>query len=385
VRNRGRLVYLRDKNGNYLKDAEGNNIVKWEKGDSIRGGLFKETFVAKLRDVVKDKDGKPIRNEDKTWRFKEGDEEFFYAVRVPVEEAKKYITDIIDPVIRELVEKQKNKPIVLDYNNKPIRHVRIKANKGKIVKPRLNFRSTNDYKNSYYAASDSLPYAALLQKVVTEKIERKLIPISTAEIAQHIKKNGKFELNKFIEDNYKEYSGYQDKKLLKVGQKAIILENDDEFAKKDIKDFQTKRLYVINQFDYLGRKIIFNYHLESRQRGEIDKSTKESKNAILRQVEKDFGIPEIVPDDTISILSERKKDFEKRLYDFKSRLIEIDKYDKSKALQLKKQIEEYQTESSKCNDLNPVPILGRSVSGLNFLLEGEDFEVTFSGELKWKT
>jgi CRISPR-associated endonuclease Csn1 len=385
VRNRGRLVYLRDKNGNYLKNEKGDYIVKWAKGDSIRGGLFKETFVTKLRDVVKDKDDKPIRNEDTTWKFKQGDEEFFYAVRVPVEEAKKYISDIIDPVIRALVEKQKNNPIVLDYNNKQIRHVRIKANKGKIVKARLNFRSNHDYKNFYYAASDSLPYAALLQKVINEKIERKLIPISTAEIAQFNKKHGEFELKKFVEENYAEYSDYNDKKLLKVGQKAIILENDDEFTKKDNKDFQTKRLYVINQFDYLGRKIIFNYHLESRQRGDIDKSIKETKNAILEKVEIEFGIPKILPDDTISDLSKRKKDFEKRLYDFDFRLITIAKLDNSKAEQLKKQIEDYKTESSKCNDANPVPILGRSAKSLNFLLEGEDFEITLSGNLKWKT
>ncbi|HYM94036.1 MAG TPA: hypothetical protein VET23_07845, partial [Chitinophagaceae bacterium] len=141
----------------------------------------------------------------------------------------------------------------------------------------------------------------------------------------------------------------------------------------------------INQFDYLGRKIILNYHLESRQRGEIDKSIKEIKSSILKPVELQSSIPEIKPDETITNTSDRKKDFENRLYDFDTRIMLITQYSsKEQADALKNRIEEYKTESAVCNDINPVPILGLSRNNWNFLLEGEDFEISLSGELNWK-
>jgi CRISPR-associated endonuclease Csn1 len=383
VRNRGRLVYVKDREGRFVLDASGNRIVKWAKGDSVRSPLYKETFLAKLKNVERDENDKPIRNGDKSWQFKRGDEEFFYAIRVSIDEAKKYIDDIIDPVIRDLVRNQKNKPTVLDYNNKPIRHVRIITSAGRKVKQRFNHQSKYDYKNYYYAASGSLPYAALLEKAVNGKPERKLIPISSAEIVKHAKKHKRFEITQFIEENYPEHANYPGKKLLKVGQKAIVLENEKEYELKDNKEFQLKRLYVISQFHYTGSKILFNYHLESRAKGDIDKSVKELKSNILIPIERHFAIPEILPDDTIANATDRNKDFEKRLYDFNTRLKRIESFDKAKANSLKVKIEEIKTESSKCNDMSPVPILGRSANGWNFLLEGEDFEITLSGEYKW--
>lgn len=192
VRNRGRFVYVRDKQGNIKKNNEGNPILKWAKGDTIRIPLYKQTYVAKLRDVNR-KNGKPLKNEDGTWQFKTGVDEFYYSVRVPVEEAKKYIDDIVDPVIREIVKSQKNNPVVKDYGENEIRHVRVRTTAGKVVKERNNYRSKDNHKNFYYAASGAIPYAILLQNIINGTLERKLIPISSAEIAKVHKKFGKFD------------------------------------------------------------------------------------------------------------------------------------------------------------------------------------------------
>lgn len=385
VRKRGRIVYVRDKSGNYILDNNGNRIIKKAQGNSIRTTLYKETFVAKLKDVERDELGRPLKDENGKWKLKQGREEYFYAVRVPIDEAKKYIDDIVDPVIKELVEKQKNNPIVKDYQGNPIRHVRIRTTAGKEIKQRINYVSDNPYKNYYYAASGALPYAALLQKVNNGEIERILIPISAAEIGKLYKKHQQFNVEKYIDENYPEYKGYPDKQLLKVGQKVFVLNDDTDFEKRYDKDFQIKRLYIITQFDYLGRKIILKYHLESRERGDIDKSIKEIKSNIIQPLERELGLPEIRKDENIDNIVDRNKDYEKRLYDFDTRLKQIKQLDPVKAEKLKNQIEQYKTESSTCNDNNPVPILGLSQKNWNFLLEGEDFEISLSGNLVWKS
>lgn len=385
VRNRGRIVYIKDKDGNYILDKYNNEIPKIAKGDSIRTTLYKQTFVAKLKDVERDEQLNPIRDENGNWKFKTGKDEFFFAERVSIEEAKKYINDIVDPHIRDLVKQQKDGSVVKDQQGNIIRHIRIRTTAGKVVKKRISYTSKKDYKNNYYAAAGSLPYAAFLQHINNGKIERVMIPVSSAELGKMNKKLGKFDIAQLIAEYYPEYNQYADKKILKVGQKVFVLNDDTEFEKRHEKEFQIKRLYIINQFDYLGRKIILNYHLESRQKGDIDKSIKEIKNGVLKPEELQLDIPEIKPDETITNASDRKKDFEARLYDFDKRIKLITQYSSNEqAKTLKKKIEEYKTESSVCNDINTVPILGLSRNNWNFLIEGEDFEISLSGQIYFK-
>ncbi|NIM35203.1 MAG: hypothetical protein GTN67_07145, partial [Hydrotalea flava] len=393
-RNRGRIIFLPNiknlpeplKDNHQIKNVveRANKIPKIACGDSIRTSLYKQTFVAKLRDVERE-NGKPLRNDDGTWKFKTGADEFFYAERVSINDAKKYIKDIVDPTIQKLVSEQKNNPIVKDHQGNIIRHVRVRTNAGKIVKQRLNYQSKNEYKNQYYAASGELPYAAFLQRINDGKIERLLIPISSAELAKTYKTNRIFNLDKFIELNYPDFVYYPDKKLLKIGQKIFVLKNDDEYEKRNDLNFQVKRLYKITQFHYTGNKIILQYHLESRTKVEIDKSIKESKNSILKPYEQKLNIPVIMPDESISNIADRKKEYEKRLYDFDARIENVRYYSSEDfAKKLKSQIEEFKTESSEINDKNPAPILGLSRSNWTFLLEGEDFNISMSGILTFK-
>lgn len=385
VRNRGRIAYIKDKKGNYVLDKNKNAIPKTANGDSIRSTLFKQTFVAKLKDVERDEKLKPIRDENGKWKFKLGKDEFFFAERVSIDDAKKYINDIVDPHIQDLVRQQKETTNPKDHQGNIIRHIRIRTTAGKIVKPRICYTSTHDYKNNYYAAAGSLPYAAFLQNSNNGKIERIMIPVASSDLGKMYKKNGKFEIAQFIAEYYPEYNHYPDKKLLKVGQKVFVLNDDTEFEKRHEKDFQIRRLYAISQFHYTGNKIMFQYHLEARSKSDIDRSIKEIKSSILNPIELQSGIPEIKPDETIANASDRKKDFEKRLYDFDTRIKLIAQYSSNEQSEdLKMKIEEYKTESSVCSDVNPVPILGLSRNNWNFLLEGEDFEISLTGGLQLK-
>lgn len=385
VRSRGRLVYLKDINGHYVLDKNGSKISKIAKGDSIRTTLYKQTFLAKLKDVERDEQHKPIRTYDGKWKFKTGKDEFFFAERVSLEDAKKYINDIVDHDIQELISKQQNILKPKDHQGNEIRHVRIRTTAGKIVKQRINYQSKHDYKNNYYSAAGSLPYAAFLQHVNNDKIERIMIPIASTDLGKMYKKNSKFEIDRLISEYYPEYNHYADKKLLKVGQKVFVLNDDTELEKINEIEFQIKRLYRITQFHYTGNKIMLQCHLESRAKGDIDKSIKQTKSKILSPFEKQFDIPEITPNENINNTSDRNKDFEKRLYDFDKRIELIKQHSSSDlAERLKLQIEEYKTESSVINDKNPVPLLGLSRNNWNFLIEDEDFEISLLGEIKWK-
>lgn len=57
VRRRGKLVYLRGKNGKLLLDSDGNPKPKMAKGDSIRGELHKDTFLGAIKLPLKDNQG----------------------------------------------------------------------------------------------------------------------------------------------------------------------------------------------------------------------------------------------------------------------------------------------------------------------------------------
>ena len=302
VRKRGKIQFVKNKNGEFLLDNDGNKILKIAKGDSVRSTLYKDTFVAKILDVERDNDGQPKRI-DGDWDYKKGKDKYIYTVRKPLRDVLSKIDDIIDPVIRKIIREQKENS--LDPQGKKIRHVRIKTNAGQPVKERINYRSKYDHKNNYYSAAGSLPYAIMLQKTNNGIVEREMIPIASFEIAKLHKGIGKFDIDKCILQNYPEFKDYFDKKLLKVGQKVIVLQNDNEFDQRHDKDFQTKRLYVITKFG--EDSIYLKYHIEATKDDDIDMQVKLKKDEIISAYDKKYGLPEIIEDETIKNINARKK------------------------------------------------------------------------------
>src|SRR6202008_3662633 len=75
VRKRGKIQYIKNKTGNFVLDKDGNKILKVAKGDTVRSPLFKDTFVAKIKDVERYDDGQPIR-ENGDWKYKTGKDEY---------------------------------------------------------------------------------------------------------------------------------------------------------------------------------------------------------------------------------------------------------------------------------------------------------------------
>lgn len=386
IRKRGKLQYVKDKNGKFIKDTNNKKILKTAKGDSIRSTLFKDTFVAKIKDVERYSDGQPIR-EGNNWKYKKDKEEFIYVVRKPIKDVISKIEDIIDPVIKELVRKQKNNSEIKDYQGNIIRHVRIKSSTGQKVKERINYLSKHEHKNHYYSAAGSLPYAILLQKSNQGNVEREMIPIASFEVAKMCKKSGIFDIEEYLKENYPDLTNYTDKKLLKIGQKLIVLNNDKEYEKRNNMDFITKRLYFITQFS--DGSIWLKYHLEAQAKDDIKHATYQIKNTILRKYEIQYELSEVIEDNTIEDKKLRKDDFERRKFSFAQldnfrykRLIEKIGIEKTK--EIKKELDKYKAISASISDETEgkTPLLKMAKENWNFLYEGDDFEIPLLGKIR---
>ncbi len=161
IRKRNKIQYLK-RNGEYVMDQNQNKIPLKAKGDTIRGSIFKDTFIGKIREVKRDENGKPIRDKNKKLIFKEGNDEFSWVVRKELKDVINNSQRIVDPEIKKIIERDKLN--AKDQQGKPIRRVRIKVKQGKEVKKRINYKSKLEYKNQYYAESGSIPHALLLEE-----------------------------------------------------------------------------------------------------------------------------------------------------------------------------------------------------------------------------
>lgn len=387
IRKRGRLQYLKNKSGGFILDKKGNKISLKSDGDVIRSTLYKQTYLGKIRDVERDEKGKPIR-ENGQWKFKQGKEEFSYVERKSIKDVMSRIDDIVDPEIKKILLSQSNNDIVKDYNGKIIRHVRVKTNAGNKVKDRSTFLSKHDYKNQYYSAAGSIPYAILIQRELNGKMVRIKIDVPSFEIAKQIKKRGSFKEKEFLQEAYPEYSNNDfDVKLLKVGQKVIVMNGMQELEKRYDNDFQIKRMYVITQFS--EGNIWLKYHLEAQANNEIDDFNKDEKDNLLRRYERDNSIDEVKEDTTIIDPKLRKKDYENRRYRFDRndsyRFVRLQKkIGIEKLNEIKKELAKFKKQSSKIEIEGKTPLLKMSKENWNFLYEGVDFEISLLGEIKIK-
>ncbi len=388
VRKRGKLQYLKDKEGNFVLDKGGNKISLRAKGDTARSSLYAATYLGKIKDVERYDDEQPIRKNG-NWKYKTGKDEFIFVKRENIDKVKtsdKLIDTIVDPVIKTLVRSQKNKAMITDFQGNVIRHVRIKTNAGKEVKQRLNYRSKHDYKNKFYSEAGSLPYAILLQRSKTGEIQREMIPIPSFEIVKMYKRSGSFDIEQYVKKNYAEFSNYPDKKLLKVGQKVIVLKDDEDYEKRLKLDFQINRLYTITQFS--EGSIWMKYHLEAQSKDEVKEAIANLKDKILRKYEDQLQISEISEDNSIDDKMARKEDFENKRYRFDTlaryRFQRIkEKIGIEKTKEIKKELDKFKAISGSIEIEGKTPLLKMSKENWNFFLEGYDFDISLLGELKW--
>lgn len=387
VRRRGKLQYLKDKNGIFVLDREEKKILLKKRGDTIRGELFAQTYVGKIRNVERQEDGRP-KKDGVDWKYKKGKDEFLFVKREGIDKIKqsdKLIDSIVDPIIRGLVLNQRECTVVKDYQGNVIRHVRIKTNAGREVKDRVNYLSRHNYKNKFYSAAGSLPYAVLLQRGTKGSVDREMIPIASFEIAEMYRRYRKFDVEAYVKQFHKKHVGFPDKKLLRKGQRVIVLKGDAEYEKVHEFDFQQRRLYVIIQFS--EGNIWLKHHLEARSKEEIKADTKIVKDRILRKHELLADIPEVGEDPTIQDYKRRRDDYENRRYKFGTistsfRLRRLaDKIGVANTKVIKRSLDKVKAISGSIEIEGETPLLKMSKSNWNYLIEGYDFEVSLLGQL----
>jgi CRISPR-associated endonuclease Csn1 len=308
-----------------------NHHCKWMTGDSIRGGLHKDTLLGAIKYPIRDdhnnlqkQDGKFIYNQD-------NDKSILMVKRISISELQEkdieldkekteYSGKIIDLNVREAIRqaiiKRKKEgqsfieaiksPIwMLDkYGNEkkfdkknrplsPIRHVRCQfaAGRGYLTKSKaliikkqtyksqkqlVNLRD-RQYKEFYYAQSDT-NYLCLLYEGEDKKgnLKRDFKFINYFEISEFIRSfNGEKKI-KSSNDlfNEPEYTSNKDniklKAIIKVGTRVLMYDKSiEEINNLSVMDLN-KRLFVVYKFNSTGSNHIYlQNHLEARQDSEI--------------------------------------------------------------------------------------------------------------------
>ncbi|MBD1263062.1 hypothetical protein HZY62_20895 [Maribacter polysiphoniae] len=285
VRKRGRIVWLRDKNGKLLLDANGNKIIKIAQGDSIRGELHQQTYYGKIKIAAKDKDGSLKRNEDGNILYNQvdGKDEIWMVIRKPIDSVNFKTDVIIDKHLeqhlkRKLAEGVKQHELK-DFQGKTLRHLRcrVKAARGfmnpdnaTIVKEQV-YKSSKDYKNFIYADSGENYMFGLYEN----ENGRSIVPFNvfeSAKYAKHLEEltpENLFKSKEILEPVYIGRGKKSKRAIIKhvfmVGQKVILFENDKEELKDLENDDLSNRLYFVKRLaDAKTQRILFQHHLDAR-------------------------------------------------------------------------------------------------------------------------
>lgn len=339
VRRRGKIVYLRDKQGNIIKDENENLIPKIAKGDCIRGELHKDTFYGKIKKVKRDEDGKLLKDGNGNWIYEEKNDGFKFVVRKPVTLITK-LEQIVSFELQNVIKQQLNgRSLETAFKEgvymlkkqgnpigNPIRRIRCYADDvtNPIIVKEQTYKSKYDYKNNLYAKNgENILYAIYWDgesKNRTYDI-RSLMNLTAFEDK---------DLNSFFEP-VKEVGRGRNKALvplhavIKSGTKVLFYRGTKEELLELSQSDYSKRLYVINRiFDPNQGLLQFQYHLEAR----------DDKKLLEAFPEKEFG-------------KKGKNGF------------------------------------SEINVENPYPKLLLSPGKFDFIIENKDFKINPDGEIKF--
>lgn len=306
ARKKGKEIFLRDRNGNLIKDRDGNPVNKWITGDCIRGQLHGETFYGAITQAQKDDKGKLLRDDNGKLQIKE---EIYYVVRKEL----KYKKNDLDSgfktweelenaaVNKELIQKLKKQ-----YENTPfkdaceqgifvtdrkgnqvnrIRHIRCYAEtKNPIIIKQQTYLSDKTYKQNYYATNGENIYYALYWDEKTDSIKsydyRSLMQIAQFKHLYN---------NKNIEDYFPQSKQVIRGRsmteiplyaILKNGTRVLFYTPKEWEENKSIvgikqmffemsKTDKIKRLYQFIRLFPDGR-VQFRYHLEARNDSKLE-------------------------------------------------------------------------------------------------------------------
>lgn len=265
LRRRGKVVYQKD----------GETPV-WITGDTIRGQLHEETFYGAIK-KAKIEDGRILR--DDSGKIITDDNELSFVRRYPlVDFEKKKWTDLEKVIVNKslipMMKRQFSEGTSLKdaiargiymqkYDKKTkeyirlnkIRHIRCFANVSNPLETKMQtYKSTKDYKNTYYAASGDLPYMCKYEPSDPKK-KPMFVPYNLFEISMHLKQGG---IPTHLTENNIEYKL---SKILKKGD-ILLVYKDDKSELFDLKQEDLlKRAYVVDGFEADKRMYILQINI----------------------------------------------------------------------------------------------------------------------------
>ena len=288
VRKRGRIVWLKNSNGEFLRDENGNKIPKIAQGDSIRGELHQQTYYGKIKIAAKDENGslKRDKNGDIIYNQVDGKDEMWMVLRKPIDNVNFKSDVIIDEHLAEYLRKQLENGIkqneLKDFQGKRLRHLRCRVKSGRgfmnpenvtQVKEQI-YKSSKEYKNYIWADSGD----NFLFGLYENDKGREIISINKFEAGQYIEKmgipNDKKELFRQKEPVLIKKKEAELVHLFEVGQKVIFYTTLEEL--QDILNDNeeiSKRLYFIKRLHQASvGNMLFQHHLEARNDDELTKA-----------------------------------------------------------------------------------------------------------------
>jgi|GEM_PF-158577 len=303
----GNLVWKNDEFGKPLVDENGNKIPvykvkeKWAKGDAIRGQLHLDTFYGRIKVVEKDENGKYKRDEQKKFIYEvdKKTNDFSYKTVLRKEVNKDFdVEKIVDPQLKFIIKKQMNGRtigttiqedggIFMLKNDgsraNKIRHIRCFEKKvtNPIAIKGHTIQGENKHKNYFWANNGENIICAIYQNIIIdkngrEKIERDLEIISLKESAALLSLE-QIDKNRNLILYKKDKRGEEVNPyaILKARLKVIFFDkNVNELKDRAIGEL-SYRTYNITKFS--GGQITFKHHLEAREDKELEKVYPEKK------------------------------------------------------------------------------------------------------------
>lgn len=268
----------------------GEKTGKIAQGDSIRGQLHKETFFGAVKALERNEQGFPIKENGKykVIKNKNGEDEIWIVSRKPVKDIKIDKDIIVDKLLKQHIQQQLDKGValsaVVDFNNKPIRHirVRVKAGVGYLSKEKAvpikkhTYVSKHKHKTNYLVQNEE-NYLLLLYEGLNDKkkIVRHYRILNLFEIAElKVKSINEIKFNPEFQTITKDSLTLSLKVILKVGDKVIFFkETKDEISQENL----NARIYTIVKFNEPAKNTAYIYlqnHIEARPDNELSKGEK---------------------------------------------------------------------------------------------------------------
>lgn len=252
---RGRVVPLRDNDGNVVRDKDGNVVPsRWHQGDCVRGILNKDTMYGSIRIPQRNKDGSVMKDKNGFIIYEQK-----YVVRKSIVDIKKIIDSVVDENLKNHIKGQISNGIIYDKSGNVIRHVRCITSNGVIsIKNYRDYSSKKEYKNSTYVENGSNAFYAIYED---ENGKKKCMVYNLHKISQFRNVSSKDELFPLYLDTKNKFKR---KYVLYPGIKVIFKVEKDDVISMLGNDEISNRLYIVNNFQSDNR-VILKHHKEARK------------------------------------------------------------------------------------------------------------------------